>query len=318
MNYFIKNTIGLLFVVLLVSVVFSCKERTKNNSESSPNEAAVASKDYKRVEIPSVITDNDLRRKFLLVHFWDNLNLKDTSFTANPIYIREPFREYLDLLVVSGYTESKESVLILTKKVMASQINVIKYFLAVFEEGLYDPNSMYKNDELYITFIEEVLKREALPFEIKEKLSFQLNMLVKNRVNTKAANVEFITAEGKSTSLYNVKSPFILLLFYEPDCQNCNIAIEMMKSSNTLKEAGNKIKVVALYTGDNRALWNSHLKNMSKDWIVGFDSKNSVINNSIYDRRSAPSFYILDAGKTVLVKDATYDTCIRFIKENII
>ncbi len=318
MNYFIKNTIGLLFVVLLVSVVFSCKERTKSNPESRTDEAAVASKDYKRVEIPSVITDNELRRKFLLVHFWDNLNLKDTSFIANPIYIREPFREYLDLLAVSDYPESRESVLILTKKVMDSEINVIKYFLAVFEEGLYDPNSMYKNDELYISFIEEVLKSKALPFDIKEKLSFQLNMLVKNRVNTKAANVEFITADGKSTSLYNVKSPFILLLFYEPDCQNCNIAIEMMKSSNTLKEAGNKIKVVALYTGDNRALWNSHLKNMSKDWIVGFDSKNSVINNSIYDRRSAPSFYILDAGKTVLVKDATYDTCIRFIKENII
>ena len=318
MNYFIKNTIRLLFVVLFVSIVFSCKERSKNNSENSASEVAVASKDYKRVEIPSVITDNDLRRKFLLIHFWDNLNLKDTSFTANPIYIREPFREYLDVLVVSGYDESRESVLILTKRVIASQINIIKYFLAVFEESLYDPNSIYKNDELYVTFIEEVLKSDTLPFEIKERLSFQLNMLVKNRVNTKAANVEFVTSEGKNTSLYNVKSPFILLLFYEPDCQNCNIAIEMMKSSNVLKEAGNKIKVVALYTGDNKALWNSHLKNMSKNWVVGFDSKNSVINNSIYDRRSAPSFYILDAGKTVLVKDATYDTCIRFIKENII
>jgi len=318
MNYFIKSTIRLLFVVLFVSIVFSCKERSKNNSESSASEVAVASKDYKRVEIPSVITDNDLRRKFLLIHFWDNLNLKDTSFTANPIYIREPFREYLDVLVVSGYDESRESVLILTKRVIASQINIIKYFLAVFEESLYDPNSIYKNDELYITFIEEVLKSDTLPFEIKERLSFQLNMLVKNRVNTKAANVEFVTSEGKNTSLYNVKSPFVMLLFYEPDCQNCNIAIEMMKSSNVLKEAGNKIKVVALYTGDNKALWNSHLKNMSKNWVVGFDSKNSVINNSIYDRRSAPSFYILDAGKTVLVKDATYDTCIRFIKENII
>jgi len=318
MNYFIKNTIRLLFVVLFVSIVFSCKERSKNNSENSASEVAVASKDYKRVEIPSVITDNDLRRKFLLIHFWDNLNLKDTSFTANPIYIREPFREYLDVLVVSGYDESRESVLILTKRVMASQINIIKYFLAVFEESLYNPNSIYKNDELYITFIEEVLKSDTLPFEIKERLSFQLNMLVKNRVNTKAANVEFVTSEGKNTSLYNVKSPFVMLLFYEPDCQNCNIAIEMMKSSNVLKEAGNKIKVVALYTGDNKALWNSHLKKMSKNWVVGFDSKNSVINNSIYDRRSAPSFYILDAGKTVLVKDATYDTCIRFIKENII
>jgi len=318
MNYFIKNTISLLFVVLLVSIVFSCKERSKNNPESSASEVAFASKDYKRVEIPSLITDNDLRRKFLLIHFWDNLNPKDTSFIANPIYIREPFREYLDVLVVSGYNESRESVLILTKRVMTSQINVIKYFLAVFEESLYDPNSIYKNDELYITFIEEVLKSDTLPFEIKERLSFQLNMLVKNRVNTKAANVEFITSEGKNTSLYNIKSPFVMLLFYEPDCQNCNIAIEMMKSSGVLKEAGNKIKVVALYAGDNKALWNSHLKSMSKDWVVGFDSNNSVINNSIYDRRSAPSFYILDAGKTVLVKDATYDTCIRFIKESII
>jgi hypothetical protein len=317
MNFLIKNTIFLV-VVLLVSILFSCKERPKNNLESSKNEAAVALNDYKMVEIPSLITDNDLKRKFLLVHFWDNLNLKDTSFTANPVYIREPFGEYLDLLAASGFSESRESVLALTRRVMASQLNVIKYFLDVFEAGFYDPNSIYKNDELYIAFVEEVLKSGTLPFEIKERLSFQLNMLIKNRVNTKAANVEFVTSEGKSTSLYNIKSPFVLFLFYEPDCENCNIAIEMMKSSKVLKEAGNKIKVVALYAGENKTLWNNHLKNMSKDWVVGFDSKNTVINNSIYDRRSAPSFYILDAAKIVLVKDASFDTCIRYIRENII
>ena len=56
---------------------------------------------------------------------------------------------------------------------------------------------------------------------------------------------------------------------------------------------------------------------MSREWIVGFDSESSVVNNSIYDRRAAPSFYILDSNKIVLLKDATYDTAIEYIKENI-
>ena len=90
-----------------------------------------------------------------------------------------------------------------------------------------------------------------------------------------------------------------------------------MKTSNILKAAQNKIKIVAIYTGGDGALWSSHLKNMSKEWIVGFDSESSVVNNSIYDRRAAPSFYILDSNKIVLLKDATYDTAIEYIKENI-
>ena len=216
------------------------------------------------VEIPSLITDNNLRAQFLLIHFWDNLNLKDTSFVANPMYIREPFSEYLNVLAVSDFNGAKESVLNLTKRVMVSPLNVVKYFLNIFEESLYDPSSIYKNEELYISIAEEAIKTKNLPFEIKELLS-----------------------------------------------------IEMMKTSNVLRSVQSKIKIVAIYTGGNGELWSSHLINMPTEWIVGFDSESSVVNNSVYDVRASPSFYILDSKKIVLLKDATYDTAIEYIKENI-
>ena len=298
---------------MVTFLMLSCKERGSSDSKIAMNNNTAVSQSFKMVEIPSVITDNDLRIKFLLNHFWDNLDLKDTIATANPANIQEPFRSYLNILASSDSKSATESIVNLAKKVKVSHIKIVACFLEIFEKSLYDPNSLYKNEEIYLAVVNEMKEGNNLPFELKEKLSFQSKNLNKNRINTKAANINFITSEGKLSSLYNVKSTYILLFFYQPDCHSCNLTVEQMKSSPVLLNSLDKIKIVAVYTGNNEELWRNYNKSMSKEWIVGFDFKQEVVNNSIYDIRSSPSIYLLDSSKKILLKDVTFDNVAEYL-----
>lgn len=299
---------------MVTFLMFSCKERGNSDSKIAMDNNTAGSQSFKMVEIPSVITDNDLRLKFLLNHYWDNLDLKDTIATANPANIQEPFRAYLNVLASSDFESATESIVNLAGKVKVSHIKIVTCFMEIFEKSLYDPNSLYKSEEIYLAVVNEMQEGTNFPFELKEKLSFQSKNLNKNRINTKAANINFITPEGKLSSLYNVKSAYILLFFYQPDCHSCNLTAEQMKRSPILLNALDKIKVVAVYTGNNEELWKDYNKNLSKEWIVGFDLKQEVVNNLIYDIRSSPSIYLLDANKTILLKDVSFDDAAEYLR----
>ena len=298
---------------MVTFLMLSCKERGSSDSKIAMDNNTAGSQSFKMVEIPSVITDNDLRVKFLLNHYWDNLDLKDTIATANPANIQEPFRAYLNILASSDFKSATESIVNLAKKVKVSHIKIVTCFLEIFEKSLYDPNSLYKSEEIYLAVVNEMQEGTNFPFEIKEKLSFQSKNLNKNRINTKAANINYITSEGKLSSLYDVKSAYILLFFYQPDCQSCNLTVQQMKSSPILLNSLDKIKVVAVYTGNNEELWRSYNKSMSKEWIAGFDFKQEVVNNLIYDIRSSPSIYLLDTNKKILLKDVTFDIAAEYL-----
>lgn len=303
------------FIVLMVTfLLFSCKERSSSDSKIAMDNNTAVSQSFKMVEIPSVITDNDLRVKFLLNHYWDNLDLKDTIANANPANIQEPFRAYLNVLASSDFKSATESIVNLARKVKVSHIKIVTCFMEIFEKSLYDPNSLYKSEEIYLAVVNEMQEGTNFPFELKEKLSFQSKNLNKNRINTKAANINFITPEGKLSSLYNVKSAYILLFFYEPDCHSCNLTADQMMRSPILLNALDKIKVVAVYTGNSEELWKNYNKNLSKEWVVGFDKKQEVVNNSIYDIRSSPSIYLLDANKKILLKDVSFDIAAEYLK----
>lgn len=295
-------------------LMLSCKERGGSDSEVAMDNKTAISQSFKMVEIPSVITDNDLRVKFLLSHYWDNLDLKDTIANANPANIQEPFRAYLNVLASSDFKSATESIVNLARKVKGSHIKIVTCFMEIFEKSLYDPNSLYKSEEIYLAVVNEMQDGTNFPFELKEKLSFQSKNLNKNRINTKAANINFITPEGKLSSLYNVKSAYILLFFYQPDCHSCNLTADQMMRSPILLNSLDKIKVVAVYTGNNEELWKDYNKNLSKEWVVGFDKKQEVVNNSIYDIRSSPSIYLLDASKTILLKDVSFDDAAGYLK----
>ena len=67
------------------------------------------------------------------------------------------------------------------------------------------------------------------------------------------------------------------------------------------------LTVLAVYTEGNDEVWRKALTDMPRSWLIGND-RQQVKDCALYDLKAMPSLYLLDKDKTVLLKDAAYDT----------
>lgn len=108
------------------------------------------------------------------------------------------------------------------------------------------------------------------------------------------------------------KKPFLgrreLLMFYEPDCDQCLDAEKRLAESaafNRLVATG-ELQMLAVYVGHDRRLWSEHAAKLPASWIVGIDAAMKIDGEDLYHIGATPSFYLIDAEGTVMVKDAAF------------
>ncbi|MDE5976702.1 MAG: thioredoxin family protein [Muribaculaceae bacterium] len=138
-----------------------------------------------------------------------------------------------------------------------------------------------------------------------EKLreEFRLQMEKKNRVGTKAADFKFETREGEDTSLHAISSERdIILIFYNPDCDNCHAAIDSISALNK----DGRFQVVAIDSEEDRDEWNQTASGLPDGWTVGF-ATDPIQEDETYYIFNMPTIYLLDKDKTVLLKDTTVE-----------
>ena len=94
-----------------------------------------------------------------------------------------------------------------------------------------------------------------------------------------------------------------LLLFYDPDCDNCRTMIERLRNDAVINKqlAKGRLSVLAVYTEEDRDRWRTTLNSMPNNWLVATSSKPPLDN--LYDLTVMPALYLLDAHKTIVLKD---------------
>jgi hypothetical protein len=80
--------------------------------------------------------------------------------------------------------------------------------------------------------------------------------------------------------------------------------MESTPEVSALIEAG-RLQVVDVYIDQEIDDWKAHIPDYPASWINGYDHGYSIRTDLIYSVRGIPSIYLLDAEKTVLLKDTT-------------
>lgn len=178
--------------------------------------------------------------------------------------------------------------------------------LAVVEKYLYDPNSPYRNEELYLPFVHELVQSEYTADSLREAYAYDEKMCSLNRVNTQAADFEFETLQGKRETLYKINGKYTLLIFNNPGCEACKEVIELLSRNDRIYKAvlEESLAVVNVYIDDDIALWKKSAKEYPSRWHSGFDPNHVIRTDCRYNVRAIPSLYILDEKKKVIMKDA--------------
>ncbi len=316
-----------LFVLLLTIAglllgILSCSFMSRGGSEpksdSRLEEQAVenipaASDTFLLPQIPVTLVDPFERAVYLVMHYWDRFDFTNRGLIDRPEITEQAFVDYIDILKHVPKENADESLAYTLEKASVDTAMYI-HFGAMFEKYLYDFNSPFRNEEMYLPVIEQLEKSSLIPEGRKSSLRFQKEMARKNRVGNQAPNFSYTLPSGKSYKLHELTSEYTLLIFSNPGCNTCEAIIERIERSSevnrvlSLNNPGQTmLTILTVYPDEDLDEWLAYLPNMPATWVHGYDKGMRVSREKLYDIRAIPTIYLLDRDKMVILKDASVD-----------
>lgn len=304
----------LLYALMIAGVgcLASCKSGNKQSDAEANKEtsSAQAEAQFPFPDIPTVLTQPEERKEFLVVHYWDNFNFSDTTLLNNRNITEQGFVNHLSLLADGQTPEDKieESIGNLCTY-MEKQAPARKVFMQLFDDYLYNPNSPFYNEPLYIIYLKRMVQSSALDEARKSSLEFKLKLASRNLPGDIASNFTYYLPAGQARTLQatKVQNNRLLLVFYDPECPGCHEVMQEMIHDAALADAveAGRLSVLAIYTEGNPEAWKNDLPSIPSGWLVGTD-REAIKLEALYDLKAMPSLYLLDGEKRVLLKDAPY------------
>ena len=304
--------IGLFLIISIVGCTSQEKNKTNNTTTSTS-----PPKNFERVVPPVMMANNLDRANYLVIHFWDKFDFRDTLYCHVPHITEQAFADYVNIFNYVSLEKVSESV----KKFLANaevEDVMYDYFFKLAEKYLYNPNSEARNDEHFIPFLEHVIASEKLSEAHKVRPQHILNLALKNRIGTKASDFVYTIASGNTGRLYNISAKYLLLMFFNPDCVECQRTTELLKNEGIITSliTSGTLKVLAVYPDENLFLWQKHIDKIPTTWINGYDKSLDLRNKELYDLKAIPTLYLLDRDKNVIFKDVAVGIISDFLEQN--
>ena len=187
--------------------------------------------------------------------------------------------------------------------------NVFEEIGRLTRHYLYDPNSPVRNEDLYLSFVERLGASDLIDNGYRMGYEWDARMCRLNRVGSPATDFAFTDTRGRIRTLYGVKADYTVLIFGNPGCNACQEMMAAMSSTPeiaALVDSG-RIQVVDIYIDQEIDQWKAHIDEYPAAWINGYDHGYTIRTDLLYNVRGIPSIYLLDASKTVLMKDAVQE-----------
>lgn len=255
------------------------------NVGQKKSEQVVQPQSFSVPQIPVFLTTTEQRADFVVKHYWQNYNFSDTTLISRADYTEQAYVDFLNVLINVDPSLARHGIDTLMCKAQIDN-SMYAHFVSLSEKYLYDPNSPFRNEELYLMVLQTILANDKLPEIEKLRPQYQYDLALKNRIGEKAIDFEYTNTEGKKSRLYDQKAKHLLLFFFRPDCPTC----KEVKAYVAEKNIDKLVKIV---------------------WIN--PDVDTHIDNE-YDLRASPTLYLLDSDKKVLMKDASIEMIENYMK----
>lgn len=297
----------MLSVLLLLA---GCGERKAERFQALP---------FPDVTVPGVMDDPQSRADYLAEHFWDRFTGAewvypcDTNMVNGVLKadVEGRFANWVGVLERVSLKVARKSVVKLFEKAYGiekkdTSSNVFETVTSLVEKYLYDPNSPFRNEELYLPYVDRLARCDVVDPLLRSRYAREASMCSLNRIGEQAADFRFMDKIGRIHHLYEISSEWILLFFSNPGCEACMNIIQFLSESPAVAAmmAAGRLAVANVYIDEDIDAWRSYMPIYPESWYNGFDPDMVIRNDVLYDVRAIPSLYILDRDKKVVMKDA--------------
>jgi thiol-disulfide isomerase/thioredoxin len=252
-------------------------------------------------------------------HFWDQVVFNDNRLIRTPFFedkLDEYFKNY-----VSREPDSiiEEVQYILT--VAKTGKEIYPFLLFKFTNKYISPEFMGQEKvflHLYQNFFakgDTILLNEAS----KKSITERAYSMMANQLGLAAPSLILTTLEKKRVSLYEIKSPYTFIAFWDPTCSHCKVEIPRLDSFYKASWKNFQVKVLSVNINFKElAAWKTFINEKQlEDWIHVYQPEEDLNKEikaglpttirQLYDVYKTPTFYLLDSNKKIIAKNLSLE-----------
>ncbi|MEP6844728.1 MAG: redoxin domain-containing protein [Panacibacter sp.] len=257
-------------------------------------------------------------------HFWDSVNFYDNSLIRTPFFDPK-LEDYYKYYVPSDPDSiiNEVNYMLLTSR---TGKDIHQYLLGKFTDKYINPEIMGQDKVFLFLFNNYFSKGDTLWLNEKQRkyIFDRAYSLIANQINEPAPQLVLKDSLGKNVSLYDVKSPFTFVVFWDPTCSHCKEEVPKLDSLYETKWKSLGVEVFSVNTNENtfdewkKFINEHHLNGWHHAWQTKegrlADEQAGVANfRQLFDIYQTPTMYLLDANKHIIAKKLSleqYDSVI--------
>ena len=265
---------------------------------------------------PREIYGNQMQMQMYVAnHLYDNYAWQDERMIGTPIAVNK-HKQFANLLYFLD-AEIGEPYLRAALKAAKANDKVYFSFFDQLEQILGATKSLYRVEELYIIMLKDALAYDKTDKVRKTRYEAELKHLDKNLNGSILPNFNILMANGDTTTLYDVKSPYMLLYFQHPECPTCRQVRTKMKDYPMLNKAieDGKLVVLTVYFEKDKKVFDNFLKSEANPkWLNSWNYDNQIEKEELFYLVTIPYMFLVDKDKRVIKKDILYNEIEDYIR----
>ena len=235
-------------------------------------------------------------------HFFDTFNLADSGLLRSPVY-QSKVDEYMDKLTYQHPDSIATAADYLLKKAEPSK-EAYRYLLVKLTNKYETSNIMglekvfvYLSEKYYLTG-----KAYWADSALVAKFQQRVKELKPNLVGNVAPEMQLVDTLMRPVRLSSIKSRFIILYFYDPDCGHCKKTTPLLYDLYKTKLKSKNVSVWGASIVTDIKKWKDYIKSNHLDWLNVADPYLHSNFRADYDIKTTPTIYILDSKKEIIAK----------------
>ena len=275
-----------------------------------------AQKDPAIPEVPTLPNgrkDSTFTYRYYKDHYWDNIPPSDDRLLRTPIFHMK-LKNFFDKVVIQNPDSINKESDILVAKTNGNK-ETFKYVIW-YMTLTYENNTIMGMDAVFVHHVQEyyVTKKAYWVDTVNiQKIVHRGQVLAPLLLGKPAPPIIMQDTTDKNSGLYDVKSKYTVLIFWDPDCGHCQKVLPKLRAAydSTLKAKG--VQVFAVDIEDNDSKWKKFIIDNKLRWINAHDKYKQYYLRELFDIYSTPVIYLLDERKVIRAKRIDVDQLDGFI-----
>lgn len=268
-----------------------------------------------KLQNPQTKADTLAQYRYAKEHYWDNFDFMDGRLVRTPIF-ENKLKTYLNNWVVPD----SDSLIYEMNWMMALGRNdpeMSRYLISYFVDNYMYPKIMGQ-DKVFLHAYEKYIANnnpatDWLNEKQRKAITDRAYMIMANQLGAPAYDMALVDTAGKTKKLYDVKSDYVVINFWDPHCGKCKEELPKLDSLYNKSWKKNNVQVYAVMVNEDAIKdWVPAINKNGKGWIHVHQTKamraeeekaQQANFRQLYDMRSTPTLFLLDKDKRIIAKN---------------